>query len=395
MNKKIINNAISAYFWLGALLLFPSKKENINHPFVKKHAKTALFIHILMMINYIIFISYTFLWGISIVWFYLNHVFASIIFLWLFWWLLYGAYKASIGDNFSIKEMSSMTKTDTIVQIKNSNLNEQWILTIILSLIPFIGFTLKGRFYNYKSPIIENNIKVNVISTLIICSFFSLWYENIWFLLLLFYLIFIWFYAILVIIKENIITFHLQIIPTFEDLSIYFFSLLKYLKNYFWNNTFISFEERIKQERQSYTLILEKDRIFLDSLRDEKLNKILAYIPYINIITLVDIYSKNRNHIINWLSITLLSLIFILIWKPNYQIFLIFLVFFGIWYTKKREYRFPFLFDIYTWFTYIFKTIFSSGKKAIDLQKEVKEVNFEIEPISHETKINSDNFKQK
>jgi hypothetical protein len=61
MNKKIINNAISAYFGLSALLLLPSKKENLNHPFVKKHAKTALFIHFMMLINYIIFISYKFL----------------------------------------------------------------------------------------------------------------------------------------------------------------------------------------------------------------------------------------------------------------------------------------------------------------------------------------------
>gem|GEM_PF-3069170 len=34
--------------------------------------------------------------------------------------------------------MSNMTKTDTLIQIKNSNLNEQGIMTIILSLIPFI-----------------------------------------------------------------------------------------------------------------------------------------------------------------------------------------------------------------------------------------------------------------
>lgn len=379
MNKKIINNAISAYFGLSALLLLPSKKENLNHPFVKKHAKTALFIHFMMLINYIIFISYKFLWSISFMWFYLNHVLASIIFLWLFWWILYGAYKASIGDDFWIKEIGTMTKTDTIVQIKNSNLNEQWILTIILSLIPFLGFVLKWRFYNYKSPIIENNIKINLIATVIISFTFTQGYENIGFLLLLWYLIFIWFYSILLIWKQNIISFDVSKIPTLEEIYFYVLAFIKYLKNYFWNKSFTGLQELIKKEKENYNAILQQDKTILEALPDEKLNKIIAYIPYLNVLSLIDMYSKNRNHIINGLLITIVSSILFLLGQAQYQIFLIILVFFGVWYTKKREYRFPFLFDIYMWFAFIFGKIFSSGKKAINLQKEVKEVSFEIE----------------
>lgn len=379
MNKKIINNAISAYFGLSALLLLPSKKENLNHPFVKKHAKTALFIHFMMLINYIIFISYKFLWSISFMWFYLNHVLASIIFLWLFWWLLYGAYKASIGDDFWIKEIGTMTKTDTIVQIKNSNLNEQWILTIILSLIPFLGFVLKWRFYNYKSPIIENNIKINLIATVIISFTFTQGHENIGFLLLLWYLIFIWFYSILLIWKQNIISFDVSKIPTLEEIYFYVLAFIKYLKNYFWNKSFTGLQELIKKEKEDYNATLQQDKTILEALPDEKLNKIIAYIPYLNVLSLIDMYSKNRNHIINGLLITIVSSILFLLGQAQYQIFLIILVFFGVWYTKKREYRFPFLFDIYMWFAFIFGKIFSSGKKAIHLQKEVKEVSFEIE----------------
>ncbi|MGE4444449.1 MAG: hypothetical protein AB7E37_05670 [Candidatus Altimarinota bacterium] len=379
MNKKIINNAISAYFGLSALLLLPSKKENLNHPFVKKHAKTALFIHFMMLINYIIFISYKFLGSISFMGFYLNHVLASIIFLGLFGWILYGAYKASIGDDFGIKEIGTMTKTDTIVQIKNSNLNEQGILTIILSLIPFLGFVLKGRFYNYKSPIIENNIKINLIATVIISFTFTQGYENIGFLLLLGYLIFIGFYSILLIGKQNIISFDVSKIPTLEEIYFYVLAFIKYLKNYFGNKSFTGLQELIKKEKENYNAILQQDKTILEALPDEKLNKIIAYIPYLNVLSLIDMYSKNRNHIINGLLITIVSSILFLLGQAQYQIFLIILVFFGVGYTKKREYRFPFLFDIYMGFAFIFGKIFSSGKKAINLQKEVKEVSFEIE----------------
>lgn len=379
MNKKIINNAISAYFWLGALLLFPSKKENINHPFVKKHAKTALFIHILMLLNYLIFISYSFLWWISFLGFYLNHVSASVFSLWLFGWLLYGAYKASIGDDFSIKEMSDMTKTSTIVQIKNSNLNEQWIMTIILSLIPFIGFILKGRFYNYKSPIIENNIKINVLITFIISLVFVGWYENIWFLFLLIYLIFIGFYSLLLIGKQNIISFDFGKIPTIEECAFALIAFVKYIKNYFWNNSFIAIKDIIKNEKIIQNTLFEKDKAFLTWLKDEKLNKIMAYIPYLNLLALIDINTKNRNHIINGFLISIFSVVFFLLGRVEYHIFLLFFIFFGIWYTKKREYRFPFLFTLSYWVVWIFEKIFSGSKKAIKLQKESNEISFEVE----------------
>jgi len=385
MNKKIINNAISAYFWLGWLLLFPSKKENIHHPFVKKHAKTALFIHALMWLNYIIFITYSFLWSISFWGFYLNHVSAAILFLCLFWWLLYGAYKASIGDVFSIKEMSNMTKTDTLIQIKNSNLNEQGIMTIILSLIPFIGFILRWKFYNYKSPIIENNIKINVIITFIISIVFVTWYENIWFLFLLMYLIFIWFYSLLLIWKQNIISFNWEKIPTFEECSLFIFAFIQYIKNYFWNNSFVPLKDLMKEEKKKQHMINEQDKSILETLKDEKINKIIAYIPYLNILSLIDIHSKNKNHIINGLSLTFISLLFFIIGRVDYHIFLLFLIFFGIWYTKKREYRFPFLFSVSYGCVWIFEKIFSGSKKAIKLQKETKEIIFEVETSNTKT----------
>lgn len=379
MNKKIINNAISTYLWLWALLLLPSKKENINNPFVKKHAKTAVFIHILMLINYIVFISFSFLWRFSFYWFYLNHVLASIIFIWLFWWILYWIKKAYSWDDFSISDMSNMTKTDKIVEIKNSDLNEEWVLTIILSLIPFLWFVIKWKFTNYKSPIIENNIKLNLIITFIISLLFAIWDENLGLFFWLFYLIFIWFYSILIISRQNIISLNLNKIPTFWEIYLYFLSIYEYLKNYFTNKKFISLNELIKNKKLEIETKEEQEKEVLNNLKEEKLNSFLAYIPYLNIIKLIDIKSKNKNHIINWLILTFLSIILVLLKYNNYQIFIVFLIFFGIWYLKNPNYKFPFLFDIYQVFANIFNKFFSWSKKAIELQKEVQEVSFKIE----------------
>jgi len=382
MNKKIIGNAISAYFWLWALLLLPSKKENINNPFVKKHAKTALFIHFLMFLNYLVFIIFSFLSWVFLFWFSLNHIIASIIFIWLFGWLLYGVNKASSWNDFSISDISNMTKADKIIEIKSSNLNEQWVLTIILSLVPFIWFYIKAKFSNHKSKIIENNTKLNLIITLIISWLFVFWYENVWLLFWLFYLIFIWFYSILLITKQSLISINLDKIPTFNEIYIYFLTIISYLKNYFFSKKFLWFKEVLENTKNFIKQKNEEQKNYLLSLKDSKFNINISYIPYLNLICLFWLNSKNKFHIINWIILTILSILFVVLKLNNLQIFLVFLIFFGIWYAKIIEYKFPFLFDIYEIFAFIFWKIFFTWKKAIKMQKEVQEVSFKIEELN-------------
>lgn len=377
MNKKIINNAMSAYFGLWALLLLPSKKENINHPFVKKHARSAVFIHVLMFINYLIFISYSLLGNFTPINGYgLNHILAALIFLGLFGWLLYGVSKANNGDDFSIWDMASMSKTDKLIELKNSNLNEQWILTIILSLVPFIGFTLKGKFKNYKSPILENNLKLNLIITFVISLFFVFWYENIGLLFMLFYTIFIVFYSILLISKSSLIQLNLEKFPTAEELYINSICFIKYLGWYFFGKWFIPLQT-IKEKQTNIFLDLDKaNKDFLETLSEPKISKYIAYIPYINIVSIIDFNSKNKFHVAYGLLITLTSAILWFLGYHNYQTLLLFLVCFGLWYTKMIEYRFPILFDIYYFISSIWRKIFSSWKKIREKQQEVKEISF-------------------
>lgn len=379
MNKKIINNAISAYFWLWWLLLFPSKKENINHIFVKKHSKTASFIHFCMILTYIIFISYSLWSSISILWFQLNHMLASWFFLFLFWCILYWVYKAHNEQLFTIKEISDFTHTSQLIEIKNSTLNEHWILTFILSLIPFLGFLLKGRFAHYNNVTIENNIKLNFIITFIASILFCFEHENLWWLLILIYFIFIGFYGLILIAQNNILTFHLEKIPSIIEIRIYSIALIKYLKNYFFWKSFLSLQSIVDNQFFIEKTKIESNQSYINSLATPKIPNFFIYIPYINIITLFDINTKNKNHIINGLIISILSWILVLFQINNYQIFILMILFYCMWYLENKTYKMPFLFWIYDWISYIWYKLFSWWKKIKNMQNEIQEVTFEVE----------------
>lgn len=376
MNKKVINNAMSAYFWLWALLLLPSKKENINHPFVKKHSRSALFIHVLMLVNYIIFISYSFLWQFVVYGYGVNHIIAAVGFLWLFGWLLYGVSKASTGDDFSIQDMANMSKADRIIEFKNSNLNEQWILTIILSLVPFIGFSLRWKFRNYKSPILENNFKLNFLVSFFISLFFVYSYENLGLIFILFYTIFVVFYSVLLVSKNNLISLNLEKIPTIEELYIKSISILKYLKNYFSSKDFLSLNSIISEQKNIFLQEENENKHILETYKTPKLPKYMYYIPFINILGIIDIKSSYQFHAIYGI---LLSIISVTLWYfgyNNYQVLLFFPLAYGYGYTKIIAYRSPFLYEIYRSLRWVAKKIFSSAKDVKEKKETTQELSF-------------------
>lgn len=377
MNKKIINNAIASYFLLWALLLLiRSKKENINNPFVKSHSKVAVVIHILFAITYITFIFYGFLWNVYIKWYYLNHIIAASIFIFLFWFLLYWIYKASLWEVFKEWEIKQLTKTSNIIEFKQSNLNEEWILTIILSLVPFLWFTLRWKFYNYKSPIINNNIKLNFISTLIFSILFVFWKTDIMWLFILFYIIYVVFFSLILIVEKKILNLNLSFIPTMEELYIYNLSFLSYIKNYF-SGKFVWFKEIFIETKNKYQINNQKRLDSLSSLSEPKMSIIFTYIPILNIICLFD-YSKNKYHILNGLIITFLTIFLILVWYYECLVFLLIIIFFNVWYSKKLNYKMFFLSDLFYVFVYIFKKIFFIWNKIKEKKSEVNEVVYKI-----------------
>lgn len=376
MNKKVINNAMSAYFWVGALLLLPSKKENINHPFVKKHARSAVFIHSLMLINYIIFISYSLLGQFSLYGYGVNHIIAALVFLGLSGWLLYGVSKASTGDDFSIQDMAAMSKADRIIEFKNSNLNEQWMLTIILSLVPFVGFTLRGKFRNYKSPILENNFKLNFIVSFFISLFFVYSYENLGLIFILIYTIFVVFYSVLLVSKNNLISLNLEKVPTVEDLYTNTIAMCRYLKNYFSGKEFQSLTTLISEQKSNFIQTENENKILLETYTHGKLPKYLYYIPFVNILGLVDIRSHYQFHVVYGILLSALSWAIWYFGYNNYQVLLFFPLAYGIGYTKILAYRSPLLYEIYVTLRYIARKVFSSAKDVKEKRETTQELSF-------------------
>jgi hypothetical protein len=123
--------------------------------------------------------------------------------------------------------------------------------------------------------------------------------ENIALLFVLLYTIFVVFYSILVITRKNLIILNLEKIKTFEEIYIFSRSFVKYLINYFLSKKFISLSELIEFEKNFLIEKNKKDKDILERLNENKLPKYISYIPYLNIISLIDINSKNRFHVIN------------------------------------------------------------------------------------------------
>jgi hypothetical protein len=59
INPKVKANAISAYLlvFVSFLFLFNKTNKYINNDFVRSHTKTAFFIHLMLLLVYIIFIK--------------------------------------------------------------------------------------------------------------------------------------------------------------------------------------------------------------------------------------------------------------------------------------------------------------------------------------------------
>jgi len=378
IHQKSINNAISAYFMLfiSSLFLFNKKNEYVNNDFVKSHTKIAILIHLSFLLTYIIFISFSFLKSITIFNFNINYILASSIFIFLFVNLLYWIYKASKKQTFKISEIFYITKTEKIVDI-----NWDWIvdekdkLTLILSYIPFIWYIVNWSHYKEKNII--NIIKLNVLITFIISLIYISWNKNIVWLLLLFYIIFSVFSSINIIIRNNIIWLNLDFIPTFTELLIIIKAFIKYLFNYFTKKEFIwivnlknNYLEKYKKEEK----ILEEK---LKKLPNSKINNILIYIPFINLVALFFKNSNKKNHIINWIMITLFFIIFIILNYYNYlnnsnYILLLFPIFFWYWYINSRPaYRIPIIYDLHEILVFI-KNIFIKTKKTIK-EKQAEE----------------------
>jgi len=379
ISEKTIWNAISAYLMMFISWLFLFNKENpeINNSFVKNHTKTAMVIHLWFLITYIIFISnWLFSWY-NILGFWLNNIITDTIFILLLFLLANWIYKAKNKETFSIWE--SFQVNNKLLDIDwDWKITEKEKLTIILSFIPIIGFI---NFWNNKdNEIINNWTRINIVISLSITLLLIFWYINLATLLSLVYIIAITFISINLFTRDELITIKLPNSLSPKNLYITLKSFIFYIKNYFSQTDFKSFEIIKKEviENELKTNNLNKKN--LEKKKDFKLPKILIYIPFINLIFLFFRNSKYSFHIINWLIITLLTtkiIIMSYMWYININLIylMLFPIFFWIWYLKTLEYKMPIIFDIYLVIIKIFSIFSFWSKKLKEKKQEEKEIS--------------------
>jgi len=386
ITQKIKNNAIISYLFILINITFLfSKNPDLNNDFVKNHTKSALFIHLGFLINTIVFAYFGLGFTTQIVWYNISDAIAIIIYLILFFIMIFGIYKAYKYETFTISENLDFKKNKKIFDIsENWKITEKDKLTIILSLIPFIWYIIYPKYR--KNILIENNTKLNFVSIFIILALFIFGNPNLSTVLLLIYIIFIVFSAINLFIQDKIINFNLSFIPNYLDLKNYLKTLKKYLWKYFKNSKefeeFNKILEKIKQENILENIKIEKE---LQEKNTFKLSAKLLYIPIVNLISLFNLDVKEQKHIINWILISLASILIIVLdilyWSfNNYLLLLLFPIFFWIWYLQANimNYEIPFLYELFNIFLWIkdkIKSIFIKTKK---IKNTVKEVNLKV-----------------
>lgn len=385
-SKKIIWNAISAYLmiFISWLFFFNKSNKDINNDFVKLHTKSAFLIHLWFLITYIIFILFWLFSNIHILNIWLNHIITNIIFILLTILLIIWIHYAKNWKIFKININIKVFKKNEILNILwNSELNEKDKLILLISYIPFIWFL---NYWKYsKNLIIKENTRVSLLITLVILLLYISNYWDIADLFLLVFLIFISFVWINLFVQDKLIQIKLPKIfsPNYFHTFIIVFS--KYIINYFSEKKFKEYKQiLIEQENK----IIEQEKINFENLKNKKSLKqklFLIYIPFINLFFIFFLNSKYYFHIINWITITFLTIIFLILNYFNiinsyFYLIILIPIMFWIWFTKnKLAYKMPFIFDLFFIISKIISILSFLTKKLNKKRKEVNELNLKVD----------------
>lgn len=385
LNEKIKANAISAYLMIFVSLWFLINKtnSNINNSFVKAHVKSAFIIHLLFFVTYVIFISnWLFKWA-YFMWIWIDYIIINSIFIFLLVLLLNWINKAKNWEYYNISKNINISKDKDIFD-KNSdlNINEKEKLTLFLSLVPIIGF-LNFSKYRDKRKIIENirlNILVSVISTLL----YIFNYSNLVNLLILAYTILIVFIWINLFTRNELLSIKLNKFFSPNSFYLLFISTKDYLINYFKNKEFTTLDSIIKKNEELEKKEELKNNELLKNKKELKI-KYLIYIPYINLIFLFFKNTKYTFHIINAISITIILIMVQFLayfWYINNKLYLllIFPILFWISYlnNNRLSYKIPFFFDLFI----LSKWVINFIKQKLNIfnkkRNEINELKIEI-----------------
>lgn len=381
LNQKIINNAVSAYLMLfiSWMLLLNKTNSYINNDFVKNHTKSSIVIHLMIILNTLIFLFYKLFWNIVIVDISLNIIIANIIFFLIWIVFINGIYNAISWKEFKIWNFIQKTKWINLDINNDNNFDEKDKLNVLLSHIPFIWFIVWSKINNEK---VENIIKLNLFISVIICLIYIFWYDNITSIFVLFYIIFIVFSWVDLYSRDELISIELPyyFLPKWK--IILQKVLFKYFLNYFkWD--FKKFEDLKNEQFNKAEELKNQDLKYLEKNQDLKLNKNMIYIPILNFIFLLQKENKYSIHIRNGIVISIIMIIILLliftsIISSRWIILLAFPICFWLWKINELTYRMPYIYELYRFYKYI-SNLFSKSKKQIQEKKnEVVELNLKV-----------------
>lgn len=377
LNPKIKANAVSAYLFMWLLFLFNKTNPYINNNFVRSHSKTAFVIHSMLLLVYIIFIN-------LISNYYVHTYISSVLFLWVFWLMLLWIYKANKWEIFTIIDIVKIGKTEKIANLHQYAENdEKSKFSFFLSYIPFVSYvnySLLNSNPTYNK-VFKNNLYINLIISLIISIIYINWNINLALFLLLFYIIIITFISVILVSKDNLIFIHINHLNKIEDLELYLKTFAEYFKNY-TKTHFTTFKELLTTNKAKATKQTLDEEDTLQAKNNSKLTNKLIYIPILNLIYLFSLDTKYRFHIINWLSLTIISIIMLFVYKWIDITFFLLLypICFWIWNQRwKLAYKQTFTFHIYNSLVLLVNKFSNIKKKIKETKNTVKEIDFKIE----------------
>lgn len=321
-----------------------SKSPYINHAFVKSHVKSAFCLHIIMALTLFI-MSYPFLISIHILWYSLNTIITATLCLIIFSGILYWMYMAHKWKTVTIGEIfhKAWTPKDFISSYKSEKISEENSLILILAHIPFFGYIIYPRHkeLDHMRDITQLNIIVTLVSVLILIAGFT----SLASLLMLTYIVYSVFQAVMLSTQWEITTLNLDKIPTPWEKFIIQKSLLQYI----WNN------------------LKKKDFIPLQKIIETK----VAAAKQQESIDEKSTTWKYGFHIKNSLILIILFIIcvFIFSWDSSVLTLFLFPIFYTIGYKDRKAYRMPYIYNIYSVFDCILSHIGHIFHKTRKLQK--------------------------